>query len=500
MSSRLEKRFEQATAGKLADPILLSGLDPSLIDDLQNTEAIRDVVDAVIRQQWLQVHPDLASSPAERRQREAARGALEEALTQLKSADFGRCLREYRDKFPARVVDSPSSFIQSFSVQFQPLERLMRTGHKEIPLTALREVTIELFDLPRLAREIDRELSRPPRSTMRRHLQELLHQTPETMTFATIEGFTLGTREFLFDETGFGRTLYKSLRHKIKASGDPELQPLYALFNLSEALDADIDLVEQQSDELVARHAHALTQMWNSALTEDAVCTSLDKFAARNKDIVQQSLVAIDVARLRDLARNMPLKRLYIDSSGRFNEGKESGSLHTAPKLHAALIKYSDGLCDMEDDEPLDEPQQGAQGFINHLIYAALDERVRCSILHPLQLPDGPTLLISRELGIEAKRKKGNPNEVSHKVRQSRSGVSGGRFRLPGSEYNAEDIFYSAHLGYPPTVPSSFFSDAPVASPIDVVNPTLLTSHRTNHSGESFFCLEGLIHRIHRGT
>ena len=80
MSNRFEDRFNKLKKVANQDPILLSGLDISILTVVEHRDDRLKLVESLIRKHWEHVHPDKASSAEDRQNREKNRKELEQAL------------------------------------------------------------------------------------------------------------------------------------------------------------------------------------------------------------------------------------------------------------------------------------------------------------------------------------------------------------------------------------------------------------------------------------
>jgi hypothetical protein len=499
MSSRLEKRFAQASTARLADPLVVSGVAPHLVHELKDSTIIQKVVESVIREQWRQIHPDLAPSSAERLYREKNLGELEAALQQLNSPAFPKSLEEFRNNFPNMCVSvEPPVVVDSFSTQFNSLDLLLQQGHKRIPLMALRDVTLELFDLPRLAKEIDREILTSPAIKSRNFLRQHLLRSPETLSFENIYHFTLGATSNEFRDTVFGPAIYGRVALAITESNDPGLKPLLALFRPELAEDSDFEIFSGSGADLVTSNARTLCEMWNRAVMESVPAKLLDHFIVKKRNFYQQHVLDSEVSRVRDLARDIPLKRLYIDSSGLLREGTDYGHLHAICKVKAEQIIYRDDQDAPEASNHTVPQADGGESLIDRIVYAALEGRVRPSLSIPLQSPHSAVLVKLNWSSTEAVRQSDKHLAPSARV-QGKSASSTSKQIIPGCALQVDELAYGTMPAYPPTIPAGMLTDPPGKPPTVPEEAHLLTSHRTDESGKSFFYFEGLIHRIYRG-
>lgn len=502
MSSRLERRFQETKSAQQADPFLLSGLDPSLMHELRDLETIRSVVDSVIRTQWMQIHPDRAPSPAEKQRREQAKGQLESALQQLKSAEFEGCLQRFRRSFPELVLEGSADMVTSFSRQFESLDSLLLHKQHFLPLSSLRDVTIELFDLPTLAKELNRLCKESSQKRAKALLLELLHLTPETMTLTSLDLLQLGHQEIFLNESEFGRELHKRIFTLIQDSQNEDLKLLRLAFKGTAATDAELAIYEEHAERWFANVKEQISSIWNSTVESLATSKAFDEFLADHADCLKRLVVEQEIAEIQTFAQSLPMKRLYIDPSGRFSVDGETGSLHSAPLIENRMIKPESllgrSLDEDDDDDGVATVPGAQQSVVDLLIRAALKGRESCPMSHATYRPESAVITSSKDYSITA-RERNAPAFDSGKIKNQTSQVADLSFSLPGTGLEPQQFFYDAELGFPPAVSASLMTQEPQGQVTDAAKLYLLVSHRSQATGTSVFYLEGFVHRIFKG-
>ena len=365
MSNRFEDRFNKLKKVANQDPILLSGLDISILTVVEHRDDRLKLVESLIRKHWEHVHPDKASSAEDRQNREKNRKELEQALTGLEKVDFDTALNTFRSRFtvdkkffPGLSSDSqevpdldnspePESdyFDQSslanmrntaFSEQFYSYDYFdcIQNDKRNVMLSSLRNLTIEVFDLEKANQIISRERGKL------KNLKTALYSDSKKTTQARVSGRFLIMKQDpeiddllnavgLFGENEIIRNK-PFLKNMRKSFQEKLLQTAETRENILPWIEEDGGNLGKlfggptPQREIVKRSV----KIWNQIVKQNA-----DSIRLSAVDIQEGSTLRLNQAMRNAIATckqelsNLPNKVISLDSNGYIGSGTEKRKL-----------------------------------------------------------------------------------------------------------------------------------------------------------------------------